>query len=140
MPTGGIGFCFGGGDEWPRSPRRAAPRRRRAVLRSDPDGADFSRLAVAAVLGVYAELDDRVNATATPAAAALEAARLTHELRTFDGVDHAFFNDTGPRYDAMPPPRRSRRAGLVRRAPLESAAVEVTLRARRRCGGPQHSR
>ena len=28
------------------------------------------------------------------------AAALTHELRTFPGVDHAFFNDTGPRYDA----------------------------------------
>ena len=24
---------------------------------------------------------------------------MDHELRTFDDVDHAFFNDTGPRYD-----------------------------------------
>jgi len=32
--------------------------------------------------------------------AALTAAGLTHELRVFEGVDHAFFNDTGPRYDA----------------------------------------
>ena len=31
---------------------------------------------------------------------ALTEAGLTHEMRVFDGVDHAFFNDTGPRYDA----------------------------------------
>ena len=29
----------------------------------------------------------------------LAAAGLTHELRVFDRVDHAFFNDTGQRYD-----------------------------------------
>ena len=28
------------------------------------------------------------------------AAGLTYELRVFDGVGHAFFNDTGQRYDA----------------------------------------
>ena len=32
--------------------------------------------------------------------AALKAAGNVYELKTFDGVDHAFFNDTGPRYDA----------------------------------------
>jgi carboxymethylenebutenolidase len=31
---------------------------------------------------------------------ALTAAGLVHEMRVFPGVDHAFFNDTGPRYDA----------------------------------------
>jgi len=52
------------------------------------------------VLGVYAELDARVNATRDAAKAGLERAGLTHEIRTFPGVNHAFFNDTGPRYDA----------------------------------------
>jgi carboxymethylenebutenolidase len=54
----------------------------------------------AAVLGIYAELDSRVNATRPVAEAALRAARLTHQIAVFPGVDHAFFNDTGPRYDA----------------------------------------
>ena len=54
----------------------------------------------AAVLGIYAGLDNRVNGTKDAAEAALTEAGLTHELRVFDGVDHAFFNDTGPRYDA----------------------------------------
>ena len=51
------------------------------------------------MLGVYAEQDARVNATREAAKAALEQAGLTHEIVTYPGVNHAFFNDTGPRYD-----------------------------------------
>ena len=65
-----------------------------------PAGADVAGSPNAAVLGVYAGLDGRVNGTRDAAEAALTAAGLPHELRVFDGVDHAFFNDTGPRYDA----------------------------------------
>ncbi len=65
-----------------------------------PEGADLSGSPSAAVLAIYAGLDDRVNSTQEAAAAALEAAGLDHELRTFDGVDHGFFNDTGRNYDA----------------------------------------
>ena len=49
---------------------------------------------------VYAAEDDRVNASKDAMDAALADAGLTHELRVFPGVDHAFFNDTGARYDA----------------------------------------
>jgi carboxymethylenebutenolidase len=65
-----------------------------------PTQPDFTGSPNAAVLGVYAELDARVNASQETARAALEAAGLTHELRVFPGVDHAFFNDTSPRYNA----------------------------------------
>ena len=64
-----------------------------------PDGADFAGSPNAAVLGVYAEQDDRVNASREAATAALEKAGLTHEIVTFPGADHAFFNDTGQRYN-----------------------------------------
>ena len=64
-----------------------------------PAGADFHG-SKAAVLGVYAELDSRVNGTKDAMESALTAAGLPHELRVFPGVDHAFFNDTGARYDA----------------------------------------
>jgi carboxymethylenebutenolidase len=63
-----------------------------------PEDPDFSG-SKAAVLAVYAGLDDRVNGTRDRAVAALEAAHLEHQVLTIDGVDHAFFNDTGPRYD-----------------------------------------
>jgi carboxymethylenebutenolidase len=51
------------------------------------------------VLGIYGELDERVNATRDRAQAALAKAGLTHEMVTFAGANHAFFNDTGQRYD-----------------------------------------
>ena len=72
----------------------------RSVLWSPPADADFSGSPNAAVLGIYAELDARVNASQDTARSALEAAGLIHEILVFPGVDHAFFNDTGARYDA----------------------------------------
>ena len=95
-----IGFCFGGGMTW-QLLAAGDPRLSAAVpfYGPAPADADFSGSPNAAVLGIYAEKDDRVNASREAAGAALTAAGLTHELRTFPGVDHAFFNDTGPRYD-----------------------------------------
>ena len=96
-----IGFCFGGGMVW-QLLAAGEPRLAAAVpfYGPAPEGADFSGSPNAAVLGIYAGNDDRVNASQGSAQAALDAAGLTNELRTFDGVEHAFFNDTGPRYDA----------------------------------------
>jgi carboxymethylenebutenolidase len=97
---GAIGFCFGGGMTWrliaSKDPRLAAAA---AFYGPLPDGADFAG-SKAAVLGVYGELDTRVNASQAAARAALEKASLVHELVTYPGADHAFFNDTGPRYNA----------------------------------------
>jgi carboxymethylenebutenolidase len=96
---GAIGFCFGGGMVWlllaSGEPRLAAAAPFYGPLPSD---ADFSG-SRAAVLGIYAEQDQRVNASREAAAAALERAELTHEIVTYPGANHAFFNDTGPRYD-----------------------------------------
>lgn len=98
--VGAVGFCFGGAMVW-NLLQRGEPRLAAAApfYGPAPDPADFTR-SKAAVLAVFAELDARVNASRDRAAAALAAAGLTHEVRTFPGVDHAFFNDTGPRYDA----------------------------------------
>jgi carboxymethylenebutenolidase len=97
---GAIGFCFGGGMVWTLlasgEPRLAAAAPFYGPL---PDGADFSGSPNAAVLGIYAEQDARVNASREAATAALQQAGLTHEIVTYPGADHAFFNDTGPRYD-----------------------------------------
>ena len=51
------------------------------------------------MLGVYGGLDARVNATRDAAQAALEAARVDYEILTFTEADHAFFNDTGARFN-----------------------------------------
>ena len=96
-----VGFCFGGGMVWQLlaagEPRlsAAAP-----FYGPTPDDADFAGSKDAAVLGIYAALDDRVNASEPVARAALEKAGMTFDLVTEPDADHAFFNDTGKRYDA----------------------------------------
>lgn len=95
------GFCFGGGQVWNMlnagEPRLAAAA---PFYGSPPDNPDFSD-SRAAVLAVYAEQDARVNATRDAAEAALQEAGLEHKILTFEGADHAFFNDTGQRYNAQ---------------------------------------
>lgn len=96
-----IGFCFGGGMTW--ALLDAGDERIAAAVPFYgplPEGADFSGSPNAAVLGIYAELDDFVNPSMEAAEQALQDAGLEYEVRTFEGVDHAFFNDTGRNYDA----------------------------------------
>jgi carboxymethylenebutenolidase len=66
---------------------------------SAPDQPDFGR-SKAAVLGIYGGLDTRVNGSRPRAEAALKAAGLTYEIKTYANAEHAFFNDTGTRYNA----------------------------------------
>jgi carboxymethylenebutenolidase len=63
-----------------------------------PDGPDFSGTQ-AAVLGIYGEADTRITATRDEAKAALDKAGLTSELVVYPGAGHAFFNETGARYN-----------------------------------------
>lgn len=95
---GAIGFCFGGAMVW----RLLAAGERRVAAAAPyygpfPEGADL-RGARAAVLGIYGGNDARVLATQDEAVAALVAARLPHEIVTFTGANHAFFNDTGANF------------------------------------------
>jgi carboxymethylenebutenolidase len=97
--VGVIGFCFGGGMTWQLlaagEPRVAAAA---PFYGPAPVTPDFSG-SKAAVLAVYAENDARVNGTRDAAVAALQAANLPVEVRTFPGTSHAFFNDTGGSYN-----------------------------------------
>jgi carboxymethylenebutenolidase len=95
-----LGFCFGGAMVW----SLLASKDRRLAAAAPfygpfPDGASLAG-SKAAVLAIYGGLDDRVNGTRSAARAALKAAGVQHRLVTYPGADHAFFNDTGPRYDA----------------------------------------
>lgn len=94
-----IGFCFGGNMVWqllnagePPALAAAAP------FYGSPINPDFTK-SKAAVLAVYAENDARVNATRENAKLGLEQARLTHEVKTYPGVNHAFMNNTGANYN-----------------------------------------
>lgn len=94
------GFCFGGGMVWllltsgERRLAAAAP-----FYGPFPEGGSL-RKSKAAVLGIYAGLDTRINETRDAARAAVEAAGLERQFVTFTDADHAFFNDTSPRFNA----------------------------------------
>jgi carboxymethylenebutenolidase len=98
--VGVVGFCFGGGLVWQLLASGAL-----AVSAAVPfygpllDNPDFAG-SKAAVLGIYGALDTRVTGSESAAKAALDRAGLVNDLVVEPNADHAFFNDTGPRYNA----------------------------------------
>ncbi|MDT5144215.1 MAG: carboxymethylenebutenolidase [Mycobacterium sp.] len=96
-----VGFCFGGGLVW-QLLAAGTPHFSAAVpfYGPLPDNPDFAGSKAAAVLAIYAALDQRVTASEPAAKAALERAGLIHNIIIEPNADHAFFNDTGPRYNA----------------------------------------
>jgi carboxymethylenebutenolidase len=97
-----VGFCMGGGLVW-QLLASGAPELAAAVpfYGPAPENPDFAGSAQVAVLAFYGELDARVNATEPAASAALDAAGVPHDVVIEPGADHAFFNDTGQRYNAV---------------------------------------
>ncbi len=97
-----VGFCMGGGLVW-RLLASGTPELSAAVpfYGPTPDNPDFAGSPNAAVLAFYGALDARVNATEPAARAALERAGLVHEIVIEPDADHAFFNDSGQRYNAV---------------------------------------
>lgn len=96
-----VGFCMGGGLVW-QVLAAGEPRLAAAVpfYGPAPENPDFAGSKDAAVLGFYGALDDRVTSTQPVVKAALEKAGLVHDLITEPDANHAFFNDTGERYNA----------------------------------------
>ncbi len=100
---GVIGFCFGGAMTW--NLLQTGPGQEKRIEAAipfygpAPAAPDFAG-SRSAVLGIFAGNDTRVNAGRDAVNAALEKANLSHEILTYAGADHAFFNDTGPRYNA----------------------------------------
>ena len=97
-----VGFCFGGGLVW-RLLAAGESRLAAAVpfYGPIPDDPDFAGSKDTAVLGFYGSLDQRVTSTEPAAQAALDSAGVVNELVIEDGADHAFFNDSGKRYDPV---------------------------------------
>jgi carboxymethylenebutenolidase len=95
-----VGFCFGGGLVWQLLSsgglRLSAAVPFYGPLPDDPDFAGSK----AAVLAIYAALDSRVTGSRNAAKAALDRAGLVNDIIVEPNADHAFFNDTGPRYNA----------------------------------------
>lgn len=98
--VGAIGFCWGGAMT-NRLAIAAGTDLRAAVPYYGPAPAPEEAAKIkAAMLLHYAGNDDRVNATARPWIAALQAAHVPVEAFFYEGASHAFNNDTSAeRYD-----------------------------------------
>ncbi|HLI26942.1 MAG TPA: dienelactone hydrolase family protein [Chloroflexota bacterium] len=95
--VGVMGFCWGGGMTWRLV--TAEPALVAAVPFYGPNPPlDAVPNIRAAILAIYAGNDDRINAGIPELRAALNAAGVTYEIVIFPNTEHAFFNDTGPRY------------------------------------------
>lgn len=94
-----IGFCFGGSMTWQLLAAGDPPPLTAAAPFYGSIMTDDLSKTKAAVFAVYAGNDNRVNETMPRARAALEKARLAHEVKIYDGVNHAFMNNTGMNYN-----------------------------------------
>jgi len=92
------GFCFGGGITWQAATALPGLKATSAFYGPAPD-LDKVAAIKAAVFGVYAELDQRITGAMPALRDALAKTDVRHELKVYPGVDHAFHNDTGERYN-----------------------------------------
>lgn len=92
------GYCFGGGVTWRSVTSIAGLKAAAPFYGPAPDLAEVPNIQ-AAIFAVYAELDERINAGIEPLEQALQDAGVTYEITIYPGVNHAFHNDTGERYD-----------------------------------------
>ncbi len=98
--VGVVGFCFGGGLVWQLLDSGALGVSAAVPFYGPlPPNPNFAG-SKAAVLGIYGALDTRVTGSQATAKAALDRTGLVNELVVEPNADHAFFNDTGPRYNA----------------------------------------
>lgn len=98
--TGAVGFCWGGG--MINRLAMASTDLAAGVAYYGPVPVNKDRVSAikAPLLLQYAGLDANINANVPAWEQALKAAGKTYTVHTYEGVNHAFNNDTaGPRYD-----------------------------------------
>ena len=96
---GMTGFCFGGGITW-RAATQMAELKAAAPYYGPPPPLDQVPNIRAAVLGVYSDdPNDFANRGREELEAALAAAGATFEIRVYPDTQHAFHNDTSPRWN-----------------------------------------
>jgi carboxymethylenebutenolidase len=91
--VGAIGFCWGGG--WANQLAVASPDLKAAVAYygMQPKAEDVPKIKAALMLH-YAGLDERIDAGIDAYKKALEANHKDFQIFVYDGVNHAFNNDT----------------------------------------------
>jgi carboxymethylenebutenolidase len=92
------GFCFGGGIVW-RAAEQIPTLKAAVPFYGAVPPLDQVKNIKAAMFGVYsADPQDFANAKRDDLEAALKAANVTYQLKAYPGTQHAFNDDTSPRY------------------------------------------
>ncbi|MBI4491747.1 MAG: dienelactone hydrolase family protein [Chloroflexi bacterium] len=95
---GMVGFCFGGGVTWQVATHTPELRAAVPFYGPTPPPQEVPNVQ-AAVLAFYGERDQRINQGIPAIEAAMKQNNKTFEKMIYPDADHAFFNDTGPRYN-----------------------------------------
>ncbi|MBI4892945.1 MAG: dienelactone hydrolase family protein [Acidobacteria bacterium] len=94
-----MGFCAGGGNTWDFAVNFEEIGAAVPFYGTPPAAADLDRLKVP-VLGIYAERDRNLTQQMLVAADTLSRSQKIYGLSVYEGVGHAFHNDTGAAYNA----------------------------------------
>lgn len=96
--VGMMGFCFGGGVTWQVATHMTELKAAAPFYGPHPELSDVPNIQ-AAVQAVYGELDARINAGIPAIEAAMQENGKIYKKLIYPDADHAFFNDTGSRYN-----------------------------------------
>jgi carboxymethylenebutenolidase len=97
--VGCVGFCMGGGLSALLACEESEISAAAVYYGSTPAAEKVANIRCP-VMGFYGELDQRVNAGINAFAEAMKATGADFEHHVYPGANHAFFNDSGPTYDA----------------------------------------
>lgn len=96
--VGIIGFCAGGSEVYSAIPNTTALAAAVAFYGFNPPTADVARV-TAPLMMIYGELDRNTTAPIGPFMQALAQQNKRYEVHVYTNANHAFHNDTSPRYD-----------------------------------------
>ncbi|HEX8550678.1 MAG TPA: dienelactone hydrolase family protein [Abditibacteriaceae bacterium] len=94
-----VGFCWGGARSFLLAVESDLLKAAVVFYGSAPPAERLAEVRCP-VLGIYGETDERITSQVPAVAAAMQKAGKSFQEMTYVGAGHAFFNDTGERYNA----------------------------------------
>lgn len=96
--VGVMGFCWGGQRAFLYATANPGLKAT-VVFYGSPPPEDKLAEIESPVLGIYGENDSRVTSTVVATEAAMKNLGKSYDAKVYPGAEHAFFNETGPRYN-----------------------------------------
>ena len=94
-----IGFCWGGARSFKLATEPNDLKAAVVFYGTAPSDEELAKIHVP-VLGIYGEKDTRITSKVPEVDKKMKELKKTYEYKIYAGADHAFFNDTGERYNA----------------------------------------